>query len=189
MDYPRLISLLKRGEGSVNHLYLDTVGKVTVGVGNMLPTAESAGKLPFRHRFSDNRANINDIIIEYGKIKQLPYGKDRPASFYAPYCELYLPEREIDKLLGSRVQEFLKSLRMQFRGFDDYPEAAQLGIMDMIFNLGPTKLFASAQDGGFPKFCLAVRQQDWATCANECHRRGIADERNNEVKNLFLEAA
>jgi hypothetical protein len=25
---------IKHGEGSINHMYLDTVGKVTVGVGN-----------------------------------------------------------------------------------------------------------------------------------------------------------
>ncbi len=35
-------SMIKGGEGCISHMYLDTVGKVTIGVGNMLPTAEDA---------------------------------------------------------------------------------------------------------------------------------------------------
>ena len=43
----RVRAHIKHGEGSINHMYLDTVGKVTVGVGNMLPSIESAQALPF----------------------------------------------------------------------------------------------------------------------------------------------
>ena len=38
---------LKVSEGEIPHLYLDTVGAVTVGVGNMLPGAAAAQKLEF----------------------------------------------------------------------------------------------------------------------------------------------
>ncbi|MFT7186732.1 MAG: GH24 family phage-related lysozyme (muramidase), partial [Pseudohongiellaceae bacterium] len=38
---------IKHGEGSINHMYLDTVGKLTVGVGNMLPNSGAASELPF----------------------------------------------------------------------------------------------------------------------------------------------
>ncbi|GIT20856.1 MAG: hypothetical protein CM1200mP40_05380 [Gammaproteobacteria bacterium] len=34
--------LIKEGEGCVAHMYLNTVGKVTVGVGNMLKKPSSA---------------------------------------------------------------------------------------------------------------------------------------------------
>ena len=41
------IERLTQFEGSVPWMYLDTVGKVTVGVGSMLPDARAAGTLRF----------------------------------------------------------------------------------------------------------------------------------------------
>src|SRR5688500_19103568 len=34
-------------EGRTRHMYRDTRGHVTVGIGNMLPSAEAAARLPF----------------------------------------------------------------------------------------------------------------------------------------------
>ena len=51
-------ALIKRGEGCISHMYLDTVGKVTVGVGNMLPTAEAAVELPFIDRDTGASATV-----------------------------------------------------------------------------------------------------------------------------------
>ncbi len=53
--------LIKNGEGCISHMYLDTVGKVTVGVGNMLPTADAATALPFIRTGSGNNATENEI--------------------------------------------------------------------------------------------------------------------------------
>ncbi len=39
--------IIKAGEGSIPHMYLDTVGRVTVAVGNMIPTAAAAEPLTF----------------------------------------------------------------------------------------------------------------------------------------------
>ena len=51
----------KVSEGSIPHMYLDTVGKVTIGVGNMLPTVASAKKLAFVNRITKKKATDKEI--------------------------------------------------------------------------------------------------------------------------------
>lgn len=41
---------------------------------------------------------------------------------------------------------------------------------------------------GFPKFNTAVNANDWTTAADESHRNGISDERNEFVHDLFMAA-
>ena len=177
--YRRLNRLLSDNEGRVNHLYLDTVGAVTVGVGNMLPTAESACKLPFRILSNDGRANINFIAEEFYMIqRQLPAKK---ASYYRQFCHLYLPESDIDDLLDLRVDEFERRLRTDFLAFDDYPENVQLALFDMAFNLGNDGLMKK-----FPKFCNAVRSKNWPEAAVQSTRPQLSFKRNKEIKDLLL---
>jgi GH24 family phage-related lysozyme (muramidase) len=83
----RRLALIKAGEGNISHMYLDSKGLVTVGVGQMIPEADEATKLSF---------------VERG---------------------------------------------------------------------------------------TAARASDWTGCSRECHRRGISDHRNEEVKHLFESAA
>lgn len=52
---------LKISEGSVPTMYLDTVGKVTVGVGNILPNVAAAAKLSFVVRTSKESASQDEI--------------------------------------------------------------------------------------------------------------------------------
>jgi GH24 family phage-related lysozyme (muramidase) len=41
-DHSELKIMLAGNEGSIQHMYLDTVGKVTVGVGHMIPNVGEA---------------------------------------------------------------------------------------------------------------------------------------------------
>ena len=67
--------LIKNGEGCISHMYLDTVGKVTVGVGNMLPTADAATALPFIQTGSGNNATDNEIRADYNNVAAQASGK------------------------------------------------------------------------------------------------------------------
>ena len=176
--YRRLNKLLSDNEGRVNHLYLDTVGKPTVGVGNMLPTAESACKLPFRILSNDGRANINLITDEYELIRSKEWGK--VANYYRQFCHLYLPESDIDELLDDRVDEFEIRLRTDFLDFETYPENVQLALFDMAFNLGNDGLMKK-----FPKFCNAIKSKNWPEAAIQSRRPQLSVKRNEEIRKLF----
>lgn len=173
--------LIKSGEGSVPHLYLDITGNVTVGVGNLLMNVQAALRLPFIVEATGAPASPAQIESEFNRVARQEAG--HPASYYEQFCRLRLPDREIDALLDRRIDEFEAGLRRHFDNFDGFPEQVRLAMLDMAFNLGIAGLINK-----FPSFARAASAGDWATCARECRRRQVQDTRNEAVKRLFLSA-
>lgn len=171
--------MIKDGEGSVPHMYLDTVGRVTVGVGNMLKKASSAASLPFVIEATGELASDEQVEAEFDLISSQEQA--RPAKYYKEFTTLVLSNRDINELLDVRLDKFESKLKIDFPKYDDYPEAAKLGLLDMAYNLGNKGLVKK-----FPTFANAARKGDWLTCANECKRKQIQANRNEAVKSLFL---
>ena len=172
--------MIKQGEGSISHMYLDTRGFVTVGVGNMMKTATEAQARPFVRRDNGTAASDEEIAADFDAVHVRPYGQAYAAGSFKDHTMLDLPGSEIDALLDRRIAGFEAGLRDDFSGYDDYPDRARLGLIDMAFNLGNLGLVTK-----FPTFTNAARHGDWETCAKECRRRGISKSRNEEVKKLF----
>ena len=176
-------AMIKDGEGCITYMYLDTVGKVTVAVGQMLPTAAAAAAgLTFIRRDNGSQATAAEISQDYQSVAQQTSG--RVASFYKQFTKLDMPEDAINELLDTRIEGFEAGLRRDFPNYDSYPDEAKLGLMDMAFNLGNQGLVSK-----FPTFTRAARAQSWRTCAQECQRIGISDGRNAMTKQLFEDAA
>lgn len=175
-------SMIKEGEGIISHMYLDTRGFVTVAVGQLLKTVEAAQELDFVHRDTAQPAGAAEIAEDYASVKRQEAGKI--ASQYRQFTKLDMPGPAIDALLDKRIEDFEKGLQRDFPQYDSYPDAAKLGLMDMVFNLGNKGVVNK-----FPTFTRAARSQDWATCARECRRVGISDHRNQMTRELFEEAA
>ena len=168
---------LKEFEGSVPWMYRDTVGKVTVGVGLMLPDAKAAQALPF---ILDNRpAAPEEIAVEYARVDAMTMGK-AAASYKIP-TSLELTQQTIDAKLLSVLEGFEADLRGEFPRYDNFPDAIKMALLDMIYNLGPAGLFH-----GFPHLVAAVKSGNWSLAAEHCTRRGPAPARNNWTKQQFL---
>jgi len=174
--------LIKEGEGCIPHMYLDTVEKVTVGVGNMLKKPSSAAALSFEIEATGEKASTETIEKEFELISQQE--SPRPAKYYKQFTQLILSDYEINQLLDVRLDKFESKLRQDFPKYDEYPDAARLGLIDMAYNLGSKGLIKK-----FPTFTNAARKADWLTCANECRRKQIQDSRNDTVKSMFLSCA
>jgi GH24 family phage-related lysozyme (muramidase) len=178
---PHVLERTRRFEGAISHLYLDTVGAVTVGVGRMLPSAEAAAKIDFWRNMDEKLASEQEKKDEWTLI----FGKEKgkSAGWYKQFTTLHLTDAIIDTLLTedlTRVQTLLKG---SFADFDKFPTTAQEGLLDMMFNLGRSGLMNK-----FPKFLEAVKKQDWKTAALQCKRNGIQQLRNDEVRKLFEDA-
>ena len=168
---------LENFEGSIPWMYLDTVGKVTVGVGLMLPDAEAATHLPFK--IDGRAATQSEIEAEYARVDQMPMG--RPALSYRPKGGPELDKMTIDTLLRSVVVGFEGELRKRLKGYDAFPDTVKMALLDMAYNLGPIGLLH-----GYPKLLQAVEHGDWAHAAGACMRRGPGAARNEWTRQMFL---
>ena len=171
--------MLKQFEGCVPWMYRDTVGKVTVGVGLMLPDAAAAEALPFLE--AGHAASPAQIHADFQRVMQLPEGKT--AGFYRCSSSLKLPESAIDARLLAVLEGFEQRLRARLQHYDSFPDGAKLALLDMIYNLGPGELFS-----GYPHLLAAVEQGAWAQAAAQCLRHGPGEARNAWTRTQFLSA-
>jgi GH24 family phage-related lysozyme (muramidase) len=174
------IQHLKANEGDSTHLYRDTNGYPTVGIGFKLSNVKEAQNLKFVNPSSNKAATLQEIEAEFNKINEQPVGMR--SSKYK--FNLILPEEERTGLLKSKVEFFMSQLKQKFPSFDKYPDPVQIVLMDMAYNLGINGLISK-----FPKFTKAIKEEKWAVAAEESKRLGISSRRNLETKNLLLEAA
>ncbi len=172
---------IKISEGSISHMYLDTVGKVTVGVGNMLPNVTAAQKLPFIVRTTKKRSTKDEIKTDFETVSK--QRKGLVASRYKTHTKLDLPDKDINTLLDARIATFKRELKLKFPDFDKYPITVQFALTDMAFNLGTNGVVTK-----FPSFTKAIKDRDWLRAAKQSNRSQVSNRRNKIVKD-WLEAA
>ncbi|GAA0697496.1 hypothetical protein GCM10009104_27250 [Marinobacterium maritimum] len=178
----RLMRQLEQQEGRINHMYRDTRGFITVGVGHLLPYPHTAARLSFVHRDSGQAASDADIRTEFRHLLTRAYGQHLSANSFRPHTRLILPETRIDDLTRQHIKTFTKELGSLYGQAElaAMPEPVQLALYDMIFNLGRPKL-----EHGFPRFNQHIRNGNWAAAARESHRKGISEARNLHVQELL----
>ena len=173
---------LKLYEGNIPHMYLDSKGLVTVGVGHLLKTVQDAQKLNFLS--ADNKKATAAMIKEdFDAVMKRP--KNQEANDYKPYTKLHLDAKDILLLLELHINKFYLQLKTNYNGFDLFPVEVKLALFDMGFNIGTFGLKTK-----FPTFNAAISKKDWATAARESHRKApVSEERNSYVKKLLEKAA
>ncbi|HTC74422.1 MAG TPA: hypothetical protein VK684_02520 [Edaphobacter sp.] len=160
-------------------MYRDTVGKVTVGVGLMLPDVKAAEALPF---FVGTRvATPEEIAAEYARVDAMAMG--RASAFYKTPTPLVLTQQTIDAKLISVLEGFEAELKGQFPHYDNLPDGVKMALLDMIYNLGPAGLFK-----GFPHLVAAIQTGAWQLAAEHCMRRGPSAARNDWTREQILSA-
>lgn len=175
---PMAVEYLKAHEGVVNHMYLDVVGLVTIGVGFMIPTHFAADNLDVVRRVDGVPATTEEKADEWRAIRALKEG--RQAKWYKQFTKLEMQGPDIDLMLARLLHNFYLDLSMRFKGIREFPLPVGLGLLDMAYSLGTTGLLSK-----YPKFCDAVRRHDWAACADECERRNVSKSRNEALAELF----
>jgi GH24 family phage-related lysozyme (muramidase) len=173
------ISKLKEFEGCVPWMYRDTVGKITVGVGLMLPDSKAAQSLPFF--FGADLATPEQVAAEFSRVDALP--PDHPSNFYKTSVSLELPAQSIDAKLAAVLKSFESDLRARLPHYDTFPDGVKMALLDMIYNLGPEGLFH-----GFPHLIAAVEAGAWVQAAGQCLRHGPGEARNEWTRRQFLSA-
>ncbi len=159
-------------EGIVPHLYLDTRGNVTCGVGFLVANEAELVRLPWT-------PNVQAARADYLNVRAAEPGK--PASFYKPLCKARLLEMDMRRMFDLHVTAFRKQIDPAWH-LNNWPECAQVALVDMAFNLGAGGL------AKYRKLQVAIFARQWAVAAAECNRNGIGAARNVATKKLFLAA-
>ena len=175
----KLKERLRSHEGVVPHMYLDTLGYVTTGIGHLLSTPVMAQVLPFTHP-DGTPATSNDITNEWWRVHAME--KAHLPQYYAARTTLRLADGVMSDLLGKDI--LANSPEYMIPGFATFPDPAKEALLDMSFQLGATGLVK-----GFPHLMEAVKARDWNACALHCTRQGIQEWRNNDTAELFKQAA
>lgn len=183
MDYLRKSAEILTGagfEGNVPFMYRDTAGWVTVGVGQMLPDVNAAKKYPFLTPLG-GLATKEEIDKDYHRVHAITAGLT--AEKYRAQSSLLLRKDYIQSLLVKKLKECDLHLRRHYARYDSYPEPVKLALLDMIYNMGASRLFRQ-----FSAFEKAVNAQDWKSAAEQCHRRhiGASDNRNAWTRHQFI---
>lgn len=167
-------------ENAIPFMYLDTRGLVTGGVGQMLRDAAAACQLPFQSPHG-GIADLDSVIADWKRVKAMEAGHS--PSFYHSDSSPTLLASDITTLLRSRVVGFDGQLQGYYPHYNSFPDAVKLALLDMIFNLGFGGLLK------YPSMNAAINSGDWLGAANQCHRNGPSEARNEWTKNQFLSAA
>jgi GH24 family phage-related lysozyme (muramidase) len=169
---PDQYEFTSRHEGVVNHLYKDTRGLVTAGVGRLIPNKDALRKLTWW-------PNLQEAQADWILLQDQPAGK-LPV-FYRKICHARLSEDSMRQDFQNEVIELRKALQRDWN-LSRLPPSVQVALTDMAYNLGVGGL------SKYRKLRAAVQAKDWATAAKECHRNGPSEARNRETAALFLEA-
>jgi GH24 family phage-related lysozyme (muramidase) len=168
-------------EAFVGYLYLDSKGNVTAGYGHKLADANSAVGVHLKKNGKEATDKVKRD--EWTTMKSQAVG--HPASYYEQFTTLTFGETDAKSLLRTDLEGAASDLEVRFPSLDDYPDAAQDALLDMMFNIGLTR-FTSAK---WPGLFKAVQKKDWKTAAAESHRADVPDDRNDAIRDLFLSAS
>jgi len=174
------LAKLKEFEVCVPWMHRDTVGRVTVGVGLMLPDVSAAQGLPFT--VESRAATAEEIAAGFRRVMGLP--SNRLPEFYRAPASPELAQETIDTKLREALVEFEGEIRAWMKGYDALPDGVKMTLLDMAYNLGPTELFRE-----HPKMIKAVETGAWAQAAAESVRHGPSAPRNTWTRAMFLSGA
>ncbi|KPZ55500.1 hypothetical protein AN391_02547 [Pseudoalteromonas sp. P1-13-1a] len=176
---------VKAYEGNIPHMYLDTLGFLTVGVGHLLKDVEAAKKVPFIVRDTGVKASIQQIEGEFKSIKAMPWGKKYEATYYKPFTTLVISEAVREAQVEHHIKTFESELKTIYGAseFASYPDDVKLALFDLIFNLGMPRLKDT-----FPNFNRHMKAHDFKKAAIESNRKDVSAERNTYVRNLLANA-
>lgn len=186
IDVNTVLSDLVHHEGCISHMYQDTEGNVTVGIGELVPNVEGATAMRFElvDAKLSRQASPSEVTSDFVRVQSMDKG--HIASYYeaptAPRVAMTwftCSERIIHRL----DVEFFPGIVKLLPNFATFPESAQRAISDMAFNLGVGGL------GKFGVFLTDCNRGDFRGAAFESHRKTCSSARNDWTKQMLLQAA
>lgn len=177
-------------EGIVPFFYLDKIGKVTIGMGQLCD--DSTGKMPVwvGHlplvRPDGKLASYVEIEADWNRVHAKQEWRERGGVVFGSLTTVRLPTPAMDALIRRKLLANDAALASIFRRWYAWPADATIAVHSMCWAMG------SGGFAGFPKFRAAADRDDWAGMIAECDinpKRGTIVTRNARNKECFRNAA
>lgn len=153
-------------EGRVEHMYADSLGTVTVGIGHAIFQPQGAHRLPFVRKDTGAAATQQEIDKDYNAVVGIT---NHVASYFASLTDLELSQADIDSLVQSDFTKHIK-IADAFFPLDQLPQPVQIAFFDLAFQTGGNLVkgvtFDELQD--------ALRRRDWARAGAEMNVKSDA---------------
>lgn len=156
------VSFSRRFEGYVSWMYLDQLGLVTVGLGNLIDSVSAAQALRWVWRQDGKPATTAQVDDEWKRVKSLQGMRMKGGGAFAEVTFLEATPESVDALIEAKLTEAERVIRVHMPAYDSWPADAQLAALSMAWAVGPD--FALK----FPRFTAAANAGDWRTAADEC---------------------
>jgi GH24 family phage-related lysozyme (muramidase) len=180
-------ALAREHEGVCPYPYLDTVAKVTVGIGTLMDDGTGTPPAPFLAlpwTIDGRAATRAEVSSGWLLVKSRTDLAPKGGGAFRDITKLRIDAKVIDGLLMAKTREFWSVLSAQLPGLERWPADAQLALLDMSYQLGPR--FMGTR---WPNFTAAAHAEDFAGCAAHCAVRQASAARNDRRKRLFTNAA
>lgn len=158
-------------EGTVPHIYRDTAGVNTCGIGFALFTIDALKEYAWT-------PNLQEAELDYKLVAVAPAG--RSMSYYRQITHARLDPNSIVEHFTRKVLTFRKQIEAHWQ-LSLQPVGIQIVLTDLAFQLGAAGL------GKFVKLHTAVLNHDWRAAADECHVGAASIGRNLQRKQKFLD--
>lgn len=179
-------------ENKYSKFYVDSVGKITIGVGHMIPTKEDFLELlPYFHKIGSPSVRATPKMMEdewkrLAKLKANYKGlyKETGPHTYTKDALIEMDDSQIKIDAKDKIDEKINDMTSYYKTIFNAPYPAQLALLDMIYNVGLPKMKKN-----FKSFNEAINNGHWLIAAKESHRKGIREIRNKKIAAFFRSAA
>jgi GH24 family phage-related lysozyme (muramidase) len=162
-------------ENNVSWLYRDSVGKMTVGIGTMLPNLAASQELNW-YRPGEYPATPEDIAADWARVAAINVGYS--AQHYHSIDGLYMLQADILFRAENDVRHFDNALAGNLPWYYLLPDSVKMAMLDIAYNVGEQGILK-----GFPKMLAALQAHNWPLAAVESKRPQLSIARNDWTAN------
>lgn len=145
-------------EGNVPHMYADSGGIVTVGIGHAIFRLQDAHKLPFVRKDTGAPATQQEIDKDYNAVVGIA---NHVARYFDSLTELELSQADIDNLVQADFNTHIQ-IADAFFSLDTLPQPVQIALFDLAFQAG-----GNLTANEYPNLQDALRRRDWVRAGAE----------------------
>lgn len=166
-------------EGLVPHIYLDTKGKITTGVGALVDDETTFKAVDW---LVDNKRPATDAEKQaaYNRFQDLKrqekFGQKYGAGYYKDESILQVSEAYALQRMNDHLQNDLKKLREGIDGFDSLPYPLKEVLLDIRYNTG------AVSQTKWPNLRNGIREKNLTKIYHNVNRLKIQEKRNQWAK-------